>query len=425
MAPSSGHLLVPKAIKVFKYAVSKTSSLFRFKFARQATHATLEPIPLRTSPHPIHPLAFLRQSRSQFRQFTTSVSAKTSKPTSRPLRSSFPTSRISQTIQSHRFAPFVSPLRPSITGTLGRSPVGGIRSFSHTPISHAEVLTNVSAAVRAFWLEGHRAHYTGLDVKTGEKCYSRVSTSQEAGLKCIQHATDLHFARGASVRFRITPTVTALAGLPGPTESQTLTAEGVIEDLSADFARGVQDLATVLADLKRLSTYGALPIQWETHGWISVRFPGCDARQVEGLCDEAGVRRGYVIEDDGWMVDYDDELKGDKDVRMALLFPFAPSNPASDTESVTNMFCSPTQPKDHAVMEDESPAFSTRSLTSADDFGDAIAEEHNVWAEGYESASGSPSPLTVASGEGRIGGNGYEGVEGIYRFLAECDSARR
>lgn len=241
----------------------------------------------------------------------------------------------------------------------------------------------------------------------------------------MRDATDLHSARGANVRFRITPTVTALAGFEGPTESPTLNAESVLDDLSADFARGVQDLATVLADLKRLSTYGALPIQWETGGWISVRFPGCDARQAEGLCDEAGVRRGYVIEDEGWIVDYENDLMGDKDVRMALLFPFAPSQPTSSTGSVADMFCSPDLPKAYTGLDGSSPAFSTRSLTSADGFDDVLAEEHNVWVQGYETGSGTLSPPTVASREGKTGGSGYEGVEGIYRFLAECDLARR
>ncbi|MCJ1385048.1 hypothetical protein MMC17_008166 [Xylographa soralifera] len=424
MAPSSGHLLLPKAIKVFKYAVTKTTSLFRFKLPQQTARLTLEPIPIRTSPHPTHPLALLRQARSQFRQYSTTTSRNSFKPASRPLRSSLPTSRISRSIQNHRYAPFVSPLRPGITGTLGRSSLGGVRSFSHTPISHAEVLSNVSAAVRAFWLEGHRAHYAGLDLKTGEKRFARVSATQDAGIKRMCHAADYHSTRGASIRFRVTPTVTALTGMKGNAESQNLAAEGLLDDLSADFARGVQDLAAVFADLKRLSTYGALPIEWETGGWVNVRFPGCDAKQVEGLCDEVGVRRGYVIEDEGWVVDNEDEQKGDKDVRMALLFPYAPTDHCLDNESIADMF-SPGIQTQQSVFHDNSPAFSTRSMTSADEFEDQFFEEHNVWAEGYESTSGNSSPRATTFREKEDGGSGYEGVEGIYRFLAECDAARR
>ncbi|MCJ1388604.1 hypothetical protein MMC18_001451 [Xylographa bjoerkii] len=424
MAPSSGHLLLPKAIKIFKYAVTKTTSLFRFKLPQQTARLTLEPIPIRTSPHSTHPLALLRQTRSQFRQYSTSTFQKSSKPASRPLRSSLPTSRTSRSIQGHRYAPFVSPLRPGITGTLGRSSIGGVRSFSHTPISHAEVLTNVSAAVRAFWLEGHRAHYTGLDLKTGEKRFARVSATQDAGFKHIRHATDCVSTRGASIRFRVIPTITALTGLKNDAESQTLTADGLLDDLSADFARGVQDLAAVFADLKRLSAYGALPVEWETGGWVNVRFPGCDAKQVEGLCDEVGVRRGYVIEDEGWVVDYGEGQRGDKDVRMALPFPYAPTDQCLDNESVADLFSLANQTQ-QPVLDESSPAFSTRSLTSADDFVDEFVEEHNVWAEGYESASTTSSPRTTTTRENKSGGSGYEGVEGIYRFLAECDSARR
>ncbi|MCJ1400158.1 hypothetical protein MMC11_003362 [Xylographa trunciseda] len=424
MAPSSGHLLLPKAIKVFKYAVTKTTSFFRFKLPQQTARLTLEPVPIRTSPHPTHPLALLRQARSQFRQYSTAPLKKSSKPVSRPLRSSLPTSRVSRSIQNHRYAPFVSPLRPGITGTLGRSTLGGVRSFGHTPISHAEVLSNVSAAVRAFWLEGHRAHYAGSDHKTGEKRFARVSATQDAGITRMRQATDYNSMRGTSIRFRVTPTVTALTGLKGDSESQTLTAEGLLDDLSADFARGVQDLAAVFADLKRLSTYGALPVEWETGGWVNVRFPGCDAKQVEGLCDEVGVRRGYVIEDAGWVVDDGEEQKGDKDVRMALLFPYAPTDQSLDNESVADMF-SPANQTQQPMFDDNSPGFSTRSLTSADGFEDDFVEEHNVWAEGYESASGTSSPGTTTTREDKNGQNDYEGVEGIYRFLAECDSARR
>ena len=248
--------------------------------------------------------------------------------------------------------------------------------------------------------------------------------TQDAGIKRMRHAADYNCMRGASIRFRVTPTVTALTGVKGSAESQNLTAEGLLDDLSADFARGVQDLAAVFADLKRLSAYGALPIEWETGGWVNVRFPGCDGKQVEGLCDEVGVRRGYVIEDEGWVVNDGEEQKGDKDVRMALLFPYAPTDHCSDNESVADMFAPAIQTL-HPAFHEHSPTFLTRSLTSADDFEDQFSKEHNVWAENYESASGGSSPHTTADTEGKGGGSGYEGVEGIYRFLAECDAAKR
>ena len=240
----------------------------------------------------------------------------------------------------------------------------------------------------------------------------------------MSHATDYDSVRGASIRFRVAPTVTALTGMKGDTESQTLTAEGLLDDLSADFARGVQDLAAVFADLKRLSTYGALPVEWETGGWVNVRFPGCDAKQVEGLCDEVGVRRGYVTEDEGWIVDYNEGQKGDKDVRMALLFPYAPTDHCLDNRSIADMFSPATQAQ-QPVLDDSSPSLSTRSLTSADDFVDEFVEEHNDWTDTYESASGASSLHTMTTRKDKGGDGDYEGVEGIYRFLAECDSARR
>jgi len=325
-----------------------------------------------------------------------------------------------------------------------------VRNFSSGGTCHAQVLNNVSAAVRAFWLEGGRARYDGCSLTTGEKRFKRVSPAQDKGLRTMRHAIDICNAKGSSLRFRVAPTVTALSNVAA--DELTLGEEGVLEHLAGDFARGTKDLAAVLADLKRMrDAYGDLPVSWE-EGFVVVRFAGLDKGAVEALADEVGVRRGVVCEDEAWR-----EEEGDRDVRMALLFPFAPSTAHSVQASeygdggVEGMFfTSPPHAERVEVQEGfrhlSSPGLSTRSLTSADDFVNLETREENPWAEDSESGFDSPDAKTGTEslGEirspswhgGRVGGsdrvegydssvNGYEGLESIYRFLAECDGARR
>ena len=331
---------------------------------------------------------------------------------------------------------------------MARNTLGGARTFSSTPTCHAQVLSNVSAAVRAFWVQGHRAHYDGCDLH-GQKRFSRVSVAQDEGLRTMRKAVDISNAKGTIVRFRLAPTITALAGT-----EQTLADDTIMHDLASDFARGVQDLAAILSDLTKLKdAYGALPVSWG-EGVVSVRFAGCDGKVVEGLCDEVGVRRGVIVEDEGWAVDEENGSgKGDRDVRMALLFPFAPSSTPSTTGQSKNyvegMFTTP-QPPTVLKPPKSSLGLSTRSLTSALDSHswydegfvpsspqDSMAP--SLWAtEQYSEAPRSRpfdgesvllgSDITDTESVGHGGSStarDYEGVEGIYRFLAECDGARR
>lgn len=263
----------------------------------------------------------------------------------------------------------------------------------------------------------------------------------------MRSAIDNRDAKGSSLRFRVAPTVTALSSVP--LDGQTLGEEGVLDELASDFARSVQDLAAILADLKRVrDAYGDLPVRWD-EGFVEVRFAGLDAGSVERLADEVGVRRGVVREDEAWSED------GGRDVRMALLFPFAPSKahsiqlPEDEDEEVgvgAMFFRAGTR-----AAEDElegalsSPGLSTRSLTSAEDFVDLETRE-NPWAVGSDSESGfdSPSAKTGTESRGEVrcpswrgrgsggevegygsGVDGYDGLQSLYRFLAECDGARR
>jgi len=182
----------------------------------------------------------------------------------------------------------------------------------------------------------------------------------------------------------------------------SLNAEGFLDVLSVDFARALKDLAAVMTDLQSLAGLGDLPVLLEKNNVLRVRFPGMDAETVERLCDDVGVKRGVVGQDP----DFD----ASPAVDVALRFPFAP---------------------DAGVDTVSSPGGSLRSRGSASssDLDEAfiIDEfEENPWQfssdsepEGYGSLS---PPITSSSGEHCS--DSFEGLEGVHRFLEECDRAR-
>jgi hypothetical protein len=186
----------------------------------------------------------------------------------------------------------------------------------------------------------------------------------------------------------------------------SLNAEGFLDVLSVDFARALKDLAAVMNDLKRLSSLGDLPVQLEGDNRLRVRFPGVDADTVERLCDDVGVQRGVVGQD----ADFD----ASAGVPVALKFPFAPDAQDGLAKTIT------------------SPGGTMRShqsdLSSFED-DQVLLDEFmggNPWLsspepEGYESMDGS-SPPGLSSYEHCSAD--FEGLEGIYRFLEECDQAR-
>ena len=321
--------------------------------------------------------------------------------------------------------PFATTLRPNLTGGalprtaggygLGSGRVGGARYFSHTPAAPAQVMQNVSAAVRAFWISGQKAQFDGFTAR-GERKYRAVSAKQDEASRKM--TTFPRTAPGSYVDFRLNPTVTALsplaAAFPYPSaiaskvavfDDVSLNTEGFIDVLSADFARAVKDLTATLGDVQKLCTLGDLPIQLEKGHTLRVRFPGVDADTVEALCDELGLTRGTVGEDPAF-----EEETG---VRMALRFPFAPGTGPGDTRTT------PTSPEDTLRSED---SLSEEMLFEEFDNREAMAAAGASWLsssdlEGYETMS-----PPISSGDHVS--EDFEGVEGIYRFLEECDRAR-
>ncbi|KAK7924565.1 hypothetical protein PG985_006619 [Apiospora marii] len=433
MVAPLGGMWAPSALRMARQAVSKASKVIRAKLVNTArpVNTALEPVFARSTPRqPIHPAALLRQQRNR-RWHSTSTYQNINSAVRRFMstgrlseapridRAKFNATQVGRAIsQFTGRAPFAGTLRPNLTGGalprsaggygLGSGRIGGARYFSHTPAAQAQVVNNVSAAVRAFWISGQKAQFDGL-TERGERRYRAVSVLQDETARKM--ASVSRITAGSYVDFKLNPTVTALSPLAGAfpyaaagtktpsADAATLNAEGFFDVLSVDFGRALKDLTATLGDLQKLAALGDLPIQLEKGHMIRVRFPGVDADTVETLCDDLEISRGMVGQD----VDFEAEAG----VAMALKFPFAPG--AEDQQSLT-----PT-----------SPGGSLHSLGSfaEDELFDAFSEmEKNSWLaspepEGYES-------MSPPNSSGEHCSEDFEGLQGVYRFLEECDRAQ-
>ncbi|KAJ5893921.1 hypothetical protein N7495_005612 [Penicillium taxi] len=411
MAPANGHLLLPKIWRVARFAYEKAAKAIRAKLPENTLpyQAALryQPAYARINCQPISRAAAIRQAQS--RRFSTlGFQAKAA-----AYRSTRVASNISRMTSR---APFASTLRPNLTGgTLGRTAGGyargGARYFSHSPTAPAEVIHNVSQGIRAFLLSGQKVRYDGIDPRTGENRYSAVSALQDqASRKMISIPRN---SLGSHIDFQFSPTITAFSA------SQTLHSEGLVDMLSADFARALKEFAVVMNDIKRLQTLGDLPIELLDRSTIRIRFPGCDADTVERLCDDLGIQRGRISQDE----DFERRVGAD----LALLFPFAPSVPStssSDNSLFEKTSHQPTLSTDdidwHNMLTPETISFNDREL-----FGE------NPWASVSQSAY---SSINISELGDRVyfpetssglqeSSTEHDGDEGIYRLIAECDRA--
>jgi len=319
-----------------------------------------------------------------------------------------------------------------------------VRHFSHTPSAQAQVVQNVSAGIRAFVVGGGKARYDGIDPRSGAKKYKAVTKTQDQVLESLSKPIP---SLGSSLEFRVSPIVTALGPSFSPSTS-TLNTSGLLDTLATDFARALRDLSLILTDLRRLASLGDLPLtlaNTPTGPTLVVRFPGCDAKAVESLCDEVGVRRGVVKEDEAW--------RGDKAAEMALLFPFASTSDAI-SESADEYFepaATKREPEKldwrHMLSPSERRSVTpySNTLSTITTFTELVHQDSILTPlespEGYESLRasdfGSEDPpmsyhhyqqsdvdLRSKSTE-RCASEEYEGLEGIYKFLRECEQARR
>lgn len=477
MAPSAGHLhkLVVKNVKLLKSvapfyspfgadityraAWKSTQHLIESRFPvtlRRTGDLRLVPVRVRAD-QPLHPVAYLRQNKGRWytthsalnaaaRRFSTTANGTT--PGLKYDRTLFPKSRTSTAVNALTGrAPFASSLRPNLTGgTLGRTAggyslgsgrIGGARYFSHTPSAPAQVIQNVSQAVRAFCVSGHKAQFDGFDQQTGRKRFRAVSTHHDMVTRTVSSLPKA--TPGSYVDFRVNPTITALTPLSAVTgyttdsssKEQNINSSGLLDVLSVDFSRSLKELATILNDLKCLTELGDLPITYTaSSASLRVHFPGCDAESVERLCQEIGVKRGIVVQDEDF-----DTFAG---TEIALLFPFASSKTPSDVDGLFEM-----EDRRHAkkYLADPiewqtmlSPSYSEHyednmdhDLSVQSDMGLEPFEEMNPWAgdvsaypEGYESLSEASSLEHTTSSPLE-----YQDFEGIQRFIQMCDGVRR
>ncbi len=387
-----------------------------------------------------HPVGYLKQSRQRWhtaRQYTTSSSS--ARPGLKYDRSSFPKSRVAAALNSSSGrTPFASTLRPNLTGgTLNRTAGGyafgagrSARYFSHTPAAPAQVMQNVSQAVRAFLVSGQKAHYDGLDPHTGVKRFKACSALQEETsqrLRSLPNATP-----GSFIDFKVNTTITAVtpltsvAGYRHYAPKNTLNSEGLLDVLSIDFSRALKDLAAVLNDLTKLSALGDLPITYQ-HSVLRVHFPGCDAETVEKLCVELGVQRGFVGQDEDF-----DAFNG---TEIALLFPFAPSRVPSESSFYDHLAPGKAHHQEEIewrnMLSPQMDDFYPLPLSVQSDTGSFLeAPDEAPWVtpqSAYDTLHSSEVEEFQGSYEAPSQHDPleYQGFEGIYRFIEQCDAATR
>lgn len=292
----------------------------------------------------------------------------------------------------------------------GYSIGGGARYFSHTPAAPAQVVQNVSQAMRAFFLSGQRLHYDGPGAN-GEPRYRAVSALEDMAMRKM--ASFPHFASGSYIDFQLSPTITAMSPLAAalvgasemsgfkgaaPSVGVSLNTEGFLDVLSTDFGRALKDLTAIFADLRRLSVLGDLPVSMEKGNTLRVRFPGVDVYTLECLCDDVGIERGVLGQD-----------PQSDNMHMTLHIPFAPESSKALT----------------------SPGGSTRSVWGPGTEYDSLSDDSFI-QEAFELDGGNPwlsdpeeyESLSPASGSPGQQSSDFEGLEGIYRFLEECDRAK-
>lgn len=448
MAPAGG-VLAPLAMRLLRNAVANTGKISRViqnkitqPLSKEVQHVTVRATG--SARQPIHPAAVLRQSKRGVRWSSSTSYNRLNTVVRRFINTASNAVRAGPTIDRTTFnktnigrafaqfpgrAPFAHTLRPNLTGGAlprtaggyampGSGRVGGQRYFSHAPASQAQVVQNVSQAMRAFWLSGQRAHFDGYGAN-GEKTYRSVSALQDSTVRKMANMPRI--MPGSFVDFQIAPTVTALSPLAAATAmaavagyevkpevgAATLNAEGFLDVLTTDFARQLKALTAVMVDLKRLAALGDLPITMEKNNTLRVRFPGLDADTVERLCDDVGVQRGIIKQDP--------EFDSSYGVPISLQFPYAPeaeedartyTSPAGSLRSHQSELSSLVE--DEALFDEimeENPWLSTPSSESEPE-------------DGYESMS----PPVGNSGEHVS--EDFEGLEGIYRFIEECDQLR-
>lgn len=243
-------------------------------------------------------------------------------------------------------------------------------------------------------------------------------------------------APGSYVDFNVAPTITAIRPLnivqntTSDSDQDSLNNPTVLKRLSSDFARSLKDMAVIVNDLQKLSTLGNLSLSSPDSSTIRVRFPGCDGDTLNQLCEELDIRRGLVHQD----ADFDITNGTD----MALLFPFAPSHSPSEHGSSAKAKAFRGAKPESVHWQDmlssqchPSPGYSTKSIMSGA-FEEVAALQQSprlLSLSAYSNLNASDDGDVAAyfdteSYDRTADWSRYEGFEGVFKFLEECDRAR-
>jgi len=265
---------------------------------------------------------------------------------------------------------------------------GGARFFSHSPTAPAEVIQQVSQAVRGFILGGGGKYES---YKRSDGSLGRLGVRALLAANLAQGN-----APGAYVDFNLAPSFTALSPL-NPFNSLENTE--FMSSLSGDFGSMIAEITAVHGDMQRLSMLGDLPISVvaENGHTLRVHFPGCDRDFVETICAELGVKRGIVHEDERFS--FGASL-------LDLGMKHVPIPRSVDWQDMLSESCSAWSDdgwNDHFVAKKP-------------------VEEESRSLDGQEYFSGSAEYLSSHGSEGMMRTpEEFEGLEGIYNFLYHPD----
>lgn len=232
-------------------------------------------------------------------------------------------------------------------------------------------------------------------VQEKKACESKVRSGLDLLRSNAFSAGSIHdastFSHETVVEWSLTPLVTSIPRntWTGPTTDDdpaataTLSSTRISIGLAADFARAVQHLATVLADLERLRVLGDLPVRMAPNGSaIWVVFAGRELEDVAHICDDLGVRRG-VVKDVG------SKTRGEEIEWWRMM----DAQKVEGLEKVTTVWNASASDESGVLVEDDGPVVEWRD-----------------WKE------------LEAESEGT---SRYEGFEGICRFLEQCGTEAR
>ena len=321
--------------------------------------------------------------------------------------------------------------------------LGGARPFSSsTGGPQADVVRNVAQGLRAMVNGGMGVRYDGVDPVSGKRRWRQVGGVEENVARKMKPVKDMSQScysmqrqsqeKGTTLRFKLSPTITALSA------TSTTGISDATKPLQHDFSKAIREYIAINNELKKLATIGDLPVgisYLATGPVLEVKFPGCDKQTVENLCDELGIWRGVVVEDPEW--------RGSRDVDMALLFPFAPDHTSGHLTAKPVYDDQYMQARDADSLiseEDDDDDLDVQVLqqrqytpgTKTSLFGSGLPSDIDLQddvfsAGGYsdEDEGAETLPGVVKQSEVNSNNGSFEGVEGIFRFLRECDEMRR